>query len=349
MGFSYNLNFYSKGFPFIYYTALSKNTNVSQIEEIFIPSSFYQSKSYRCLHFIPQNKSLPSIIILTHGMSILGIDDPRVLEVANNLCRAGYEIYLPEFEEVKALKVISQTSENMLDVFLIISKFAQKEGKKLGIFSISFTGGMGLIALSRKEMQGKVNSILALGGFSHFGRLIESVFKNFEYDNYPSLLFLFNFVDFVFEKSEKLKNIFLETALDNALYRTGSNCMASKVFVELNEKEKEFYLNFMNKPNFRDEIKLVITQKLENLIEINSPINYVENLVAPVSLIHGRNDKVIPESESINIANILKRKKMHYNLEITGLLSHGDKVSIWKKLKDVPGLVRAFGYFFNYL
>lgn len=344
-----NLKFYLKSLPFIYHTVISKNTNASHIEEFLLPSYLNQTKVYRCLRFIPRERYKPSVIVVTHGMSNLGIDDPRVLELANNLCRAGYEVYLPEFEEVRALQIVPETSENMLDVFLQISEYTKREDRKLGIFSISFTGGIGLIALSKKEMQGRVDCILALGAFGHFGKLLESVIENFEYDNYPAFLFLFNFVDFVFEKSEKLKNIFFEAALDNALYRTGVNSMAPKIFFELNESEKEFYNNFLNKPNFRQEVKEQIAKKLGTLIEKSSPIYYVENLVAPISIIHGKDDRVIPEIESINIAKILKRKKMHYNLEITGLLAHGDRISIWRKLRDVPGLMRAFGYFFNYL
>lgn len=282
-------------------------------------------------------------------MSVLGIDDPRILELANNLCRSGYEIYLPEFEEVKKLRILSETPENMLDVFLSIVQIAKHENKSLGVFSISFTGGMGLIALSKPELKGKVRSILALGGFSHFRTVIEHSFQNFEYDNYPALLFLYNFVDFVFEKSEKLKNILWESALDNALYRTGENNIASKMVEELNSEESQFYISFLKEQDFRNKIKERIVTKLQNLIEINSPVNYVENLVAPVSIIHGKDDKVIPESESINIANILEKKRMPYNLEITGLLSHGDRVPIWKKIRDLPGLMKAFGYFFSHL
>jgi len=36
-------------------------------------------------------------------------------------------------------------------------------------------------------------------------------------------------------------------------------------------------------------------------------------------------------------------------LELTGLLSHGDKIPFWKQLSSLPGLSHAFGYFFENL
>nr|HNI27753.1 hypothetical protein [Leptospiraceae bacterium] len=73
--------------------------------------------------------------------------------------------------------------------------------------------------------------------------------------------------------------------------------------------------------------------------------HYIKDISIPVSIIHGRNDYVIPETESIRISEQMNKCGMQNRLEITSLLSHGDKVSYWKYLSEIPGLAEAFGYF----
>jgi hypothetical protein len=240
-------------------------------------------------------------------------------------------VFIPEFEEVKSLKITFETSENIYDICNIILNLEDLYLKNsLGVLCISFTGGMGLVALSNTQLLGKVTSILAIGAYSNFDILIQYAVSNFQYDNYASFVFFYNYIDKV---------------IDKALYRYGEDCRSKQMEKYLSKRDKEIYNSICLNGNFRQELAKEICKELGNLIHIASPINYIENLVAPVSLIHGKEDKVIPESESIEIANVLKKKGKKFNLEITGLLSHGDKVPIWKKASDVPGLAKAFGFF----
>ncbi|MBP6740080.1 MAG: hypothetical protein KA146_08810, partial [Leptospiraceae bacterium] len=80
-----------------------------------------------------------------------------------------------------------------------------------------------------------------------------------------------------------------------------------------------------------------------------SPIFYIHKMKSPVCLVHGKNDNVIPENESLTLASRMKEAGLDFYLEITGLLSHGDKVPFWNQLGSLPSLSTAFGYFFEKL
>jgi hypothetical protein len=317
-------------------------------EEQALRSVHFKDKEYRTKVFYPSyyHPRKTKAILLTHGMSVLGIDDPRIIDLAENLCLAGYLVFLPELIEVKALQITPETAEHILDLSLVVSKIRDMYRQdSLGIFCISFTGGMGLNSLSRREVEGAIQSILSLGAYSDFSVLIKHSSENFEYDNYPFFILMYNFIESFVSKSDDLKRIFWESALDNALYRQGENSIALKIKKNLSLKDREIYDLICTNPSYRNSIVDQICLDLSNLIRVSSPIHNIENIFAPISLIHGKNDRVIPESESINIGNVLKKKGKPYNLEVTGLLSHGDTIPIWKRAGDVPGLAKAFGFF----
>ena len=342
------LKYYKEGFAFLKNFVYKLGQTKVKLDEIYLPSKKFFNKVYRTKRFFPNNYNpkTTKAILLTHGMSVYGIGDLRILELAYNLCLQGYLVFIPEFEEVKSLKITFETSENIYDICNIILNLEDLYLKNsLGVLCISFTGGMGLVALSNTQLLGKVTSILAIGAYSNFDILIQYAVSNFQYDNYASFVFFYNYIDKVIDKAQELKKILLESAIDNALYRYGEDCRSKQMEKYLSKRDKEIYNSICLNGNFRQELAKEICKELGNLIHIASPINYIENLVAPVSLIHGKEDKVIPESESIEIANVLKKKGKKFNLEITGLLSHGDKVPIWKKASDVPGLAKAFGFF----
>lgn len=343
-----NLGYYTDGFGFLKNFVYKPQKKKFEVQETFANSPNFPGKKYRIKMYFPEGYKAEKTraILLTHGMSAYGIDDVRILELAENLCLSGFLVVLPEFEEVKALRITFETVNSIHDICHIITSMKGLYFEnKLGVFCISFTGGMGLAALSRADLQGKISSIVAIGAYSNFDVLNRHAINSFEYDNYASFVFFYNFLEKIIEISEELKKILFESALDNALYRKGANSVALKIKNQLNLRDRKIYDSICSDSVYRKKLSEEICGRMGNIISLSSPIHYIENLVAPVSLIHGKNDRVIPESESVEIANVLKLKGKKYNLEITGLLSHGDKVSLWRRASDIPGLARAFGFF----
>jgi len=85
----------------------------------------------------------------------------------------------------------------------------------------------------------------------------------------------------------------------------------------------------------------------ESLLDLFSPINYMERITSKISLIHGKGDCIIPESGSILLAEKLKSLGKSNNLQIAKLLGHGDSLPLRKQVSELPGVASAFGYFFS--
>lgn len=259
----------------------------------------------------------------------------------------GYRVLVPEVQDIKNLIIREQSITSLESVLRTLIESYRLEEKHLGLFGVSFSGGMGLLSLCQSGLDSSFQSILALGSYSNFETTIPYVVENFDSDNYGTFILFYNFIENIVKNSDFLKSIFYEAALDNALYRKGENAIAPKIFEKLNERDRDIYNKVLYQKDFRFFLQNEISVKSRSLIRNLSPINKIDSLKVPLFLVHGKSDKVISETESINLALKLEKLNKEVKLEITELLSHGDTRTAWMGLKDVPGLSNIFGSFFN--
>lgn len=344
-------NEFFKGLPFLIRSAGLRFPSSIQVEEELLPSKLTTGKKYRFKYFYPKSESKEKnpTIFLTHGMSGFGIDDNRMTDAAVSLSSCGYTVVVPEFEEIKALKITPDSVTNIKDVFLILFDQKNINTESIGFFSISFSAGYGLVALSDSEIASKIKSVVAIGGFSELLDTCDFALGNYLTDDYPSNILFYNYLHLLYEDTEPLAQTFYQAALDNGLYRKGKDQLAPVYYKKLSKGHKEIFDRVKMDTDFRLELGSKIRKAYEAPAKSISPIYYIEKISVPVCLIHGRNDNVISEEESIKLANKMQLHGLEHRLEITGLLSHGDKVPFWKQIGGLPSLSSAFGYFFEKL
>ena len=334
-----------KGFSFLLRFTVPNLSSGQTVNTEFLQSKKDQAKRYRTKVYTCSKSR--KAVLLFHGMGVLGIDDPRLIELASNLCISGFTVFTPELEEVKNLKIRIETVENIRDIVLSLDSFQEKypfeEG--LGFFSVSFGAGLGLIALSDGEIQKKFSSMCVVGGFANFEAVVPHVLEHFETENYGNFILLHNFIHMTVTNSEKLESVLWEAAMDNALNRKNGEAVAPKLQSALNSRDKEIFERICKEKSFRKALGEEIRESAGLLLRDLSPIHYIKEISIPVSIIHGRNDYVIPETESMVISKQMSDCGIQNRLEITSLLSHGDKVSYWRHINEIPGLAEAFGYF----
>jgi hypothetical protein len=272
-----------------------------------------------------------------------------VTDVALSLSACGYNVVVPEFVEIKALKITEESVKNIKDAFLIILEQEKLNTKSVGFFSISFSAGFGLVALVDPEISSRVKSILVVGGFAELLDTCSFAIGNYLKDDYPTNILFYNYLHLLYEDAEALTEIFYQAALDNGFSRKEKDRIAPILYLKLNKRHKDIYDQVKVDADFRKELVNKIKFSYLEPAKSASPIYSIEKIKAPVCLIHGRNDKVISENESLKLASKMKDFDLDYKLEVTGLLSHGDKVPAWKELNSLPSLSSAFGYFFEKL
>jgi hypothetical protein len=319
-----------------------------QVQEINLKSTLKKNKFYRTKIFRSDLQS-SKVIFLVHGMSGHGIDDLRIIELAQNLTSLGFTVVVPEFQEIKLLNISTETIENIRDAFLSIRK-NHFQDSEIGFFSISFGAGMGLVTFSNPEIAKEISVLCVLGGFYNVRNMAIYALDNFYNDDYAPLVIYYNFLSKADKYFVKLNPVLYALALDNGLRLKGTgNEKAPKLIEKLLKKEKEVLHKFLNNTEFRESFRDGIDQASSVISKNISPEFFVSNIKAKVSIIHGKNDFVIPEEESIRLKDHLKRENIEHRHCITSLLSHGDKVSYMNKFQEIPKLANSFGYFFNHV
>lgn len=340
-----------KGLPLItYFSGLRNNHNAIRIETSF-PVGTQHAKTYI---YHPRGKNpqnLPGIFLL-HGMSVLGIDDIRIQNLAKNLCLSGYTVATPALDEVAGLKIGNESIAKTMELYRY---YHQREDlhspDRVGFFSASFSGSIGLIALAQPEVSPLVKSIMAIGAYCHFSETTEYAIQNFGSDNYAGLVLYYNFLSAMDRKlHSQVSEALYQYAVDNALYRQGDGAEGPRAHARLPKPAAEFLTRLLNEDQFRTDIMSAIREAVPpSFSKSMSPYYHLGGIKAPVSLLHGASDPVIAPTESEKIYRYLSNRNHPAHIEVSQLITHGDPVPFYSQIAGLPGVSRAFGYYFSWI
>lgn len=276
--------------------------------------------------------------MLMHGMNHFGINDQRVQHLAKALVSVGYRVILPEINEIKNLKVNAlQAYEDFFELYF------QERQERVKLFLISFSGGLAINAISRRDYGEYIDAIIAVGGFSDFKKTINYANKNYLYDDYALNIVFYNYYQYI-HRSEKIKKYFYDSLIFNSLNIKNDEYLKTKN--DLSKIERLEIDRLKLDSHYRFEIcKKIIFDNMDFIYQL-SPINHCHllNKRIKINILHGNNDKIISKEESVNLFFSLNRTH-RVNLFLTDLISHGDNQSMFSNLLDVPKIANFFNNF----
>lgn len=208
---------------------------------------------------------------------------------------------------------------------------------------------MGFVALADSECQKVLNSVLLIGSYSDFVKTLPFVLKNYEIESYAVNVMMYNYIHLIRSEPEGLKKYFLESALDNGLSREGDELKGPKVFLDLNEEDKNFLNRFLESFDFRNQLALEIKSIVpETFAKETSPAFFTDRFYRPCFLLHGDDDSVISPQESKDLRNLLLKNgnQKIYFLE-TSLLTHGDHRPFYSGLNEILPMAKFWGEYLN--
>lgn len=102
-------------------------------------------------------------MILVPGIAPTGKDDRRLVAFANTIARAGFEVLVPDLARMRALQVSAADAALLADA---VAWMAQRDPlRPLGISAISFAAGPAVLALSEPQARDHVDFVLTIGGY----------------------------------------------------------------------------------------------------------------------------------------------------------------------------------------
>ncbi len=120
--------------------------------------------------YLPGNGALAGMVLVP-GITPEGKDDPRLVAFAGTLARARFEVLVPDLPRLRQLKVSPEDARAIADASVYLDGRAQG-ARPLGLTAISYAVGPAVIALFEPGAAERIDFVLAIGGYHDIEALV---------------------------------------------------------------------------------------------------------------------------------------------------------------------------------
>ena len=311
------------------------DTSPYQTTDLRVPT---RSGPLRARLYRPPGR-LSRTIVLTPGVHAEGIDEPRLRKFAGDLAATGAGIVTPELPDLLNYEITRRLPDQIEDVarWVAADKALAPDGR-VGLVGISFCGGMSLVAAGRPPLRDRVVFVLSFGGHGDLGRVMRFLSTGTQPDgtfrqphDYGVVVELLNFASKLApnEQVDPLKSavrVFMKAShVDMFDKEEAQRIFARAVALE----------DGLPSPA-RDLLHMVNTRDVRGLGALLVPVIASIPLppevsperspapAAPIYLLHGADDVVIPSQESERLAATYRAQGAQVHLLVTPLITHAE-------------------------
>ena len=274
-------------------------------------------------------------VLLVSGVHRDGIDEPRLVRLATELAATGVFVATPEIDDLVNYRLTSRVTNTIEDAAIWMLRRPDLFGSgPIGMIGVSFSGGLAIVAAGRPAIRNRVAYVLSFGGHGNLPRVLRYLCTGegspHAPHDYALAVLLHQAADLIVPAAQSaMLRAHLETFLEaSALERTDRGA-AERLFADARAREADAdeplatILKQVNDRNVRG-IGAWIAPHLETLGQ-DPALSPDRSTVpsAPVYLLHGADDNVIPARESERLAEHLHGKTAVRRL-VSRFLTHAD-------------------------
>jgi dienelactone hydrolase len=300
-------------------------------------------------------------VLLTGGVHAKGIDEPRLMKFATDLARGGTTVVTAEVPDLLRYRITPALTDTIEDAAVwVASQPALAPDGKIGLYGISFAGGLSICAAGRPSLRDHVAAVLSFGGHGNLTRVARYLCTGELPDHtihkphdYGVVVMLVNLADQVVppEQVEPLRAAIVSFMTASHLDMVDKPAAAVE-FAHAREMQQALpepartYMGYVNDRNVPALGALLLPHvaRFENEPALSPEL--APGVTAPVFLIHGADDNVVPASESRLLADRLSRQ-VPVHVLITPLITHAEvdrpagPLEIWELIRFWYGLLHA--------
>ena len=122
--------------------------------------------------YVPEGTSRRTVLLVP-GIHSMGIEEPRLTALADDLAGAGVKVMAMALPDLQAYRITPRATDVIEDAVTWISKRPDlAPDGRVGIVGISFAGGLSISAASRPSIRDKVAFVLSFGGHGDLDRVM---------------------------------------------------------------------------------------------------------------------------------------------------------------------------------
>jgi hypothetical protein len=285
-------------------------------------------------------------MLLVPGVHAAGVDEPRLMQFARDLASVRHTVLTAELADLTRYRITPRTTDMIEDAALWLSRQAELAADgRVGLMGISFAGGLSIVAASRPSIRDRVAFVMSFGGHGDLPRTLRYLCTGMQPDgvhrpahDYGVAIILLNVAERVVppDQAGPLRDAIL-TFLEGSRLDMVDKARSAAEFERARALEAalpEPARTLMRDVNERNVGHLgpILLPHLTTIGE-NSRLSPAETAApaAPVYLLHGIDDNVIPAIESGLLAGTLRTRGVTVHQLATPLISHA-------KVDKSPGL-----------
>ena len=269
-------------------------------------------------------------LVLAPGLGREGRRDTRLTAFAAALAQSGFMVLVPDVPNFQAQRVSAGDSEILADALRhLLSR--QGEGRSVGIAAVSYAVGPAVLAALEPDLAPRIDVVAAIGGY-YDTRAVVTFFTTGYFREAPDAPWQHRAPNaygkwvFVLANAERIVD---------PRDRTSLHAMARRKLADLNANVDDLgvglgpegravvdLLSNAEPDRVPDLIAALPSAVRDDLEGLNLARRDLGALKARLVLIHGRDDAIIPYSESVALARALPAERSH--LALLDSLAHAD-------------------------
>lgn len=247
----------------------------------------------------------PPPLVLVHGFTPEGKDDPRARRAAELLARAGFEVAVPT---VPGLTLGRLRPGDVEAVAATIDAMSPPGSPPVTVVGVSLGAGPALLAAADPRVRDRVATVVSLGGYGSASELLR--------------FFLTGDYGFAGVRG----HVTHDPAAVRAFVEANADLADEASRRRLASGDREFARAFLAAPS----------PELRALLDALSPERVAADIRARLVLVHGRSDPAVPYTESLRLA---AARPARTTLALVGAVGHVEGTSSREEFHDLVTLL----------
>jgi hypothetical protein len=117
------------------------------------------------------------MVLLVSGLHPAGIDEPRLVAFARQLAASGLAVVTPDIPELSRFEIAPAITDEIEAAAWWLSELSTRPGAtggdgRIGLIGISFSGGLSVVAAGRATLRDRIAYVFSLGGHDDLLRVL---------------------------------------------------------------------------------------------------------------------------------------------------------------------------------
>ena len=299
--------------------------------------------------------------LLVPGVHAGGIDEPRLVQFARDVASTGRIVVTAELPDLKRYSITPHTTDMIEDaaVWLSTTSGFAPDGR-IGMMGISFAGGLSVVAAGRPSLRDRVAFVMSFGGHGELPRTLKYLCTGVQPDgevrpphDYGVAIILLGVADRVVPDDQAPA---LRDAIQAFLHASHVDMVdkpqaeiefaRAKTMADLLPEPSRLLMAYVNERDVASLGPILSRHAVAMGGDVSLSPEKAPPPAAPVYLLHGTDDNVIPAVESKLLADSLRARGGRVHQLATPLITHAevdrsaaaralwDLVSFWSNLLD---------------